>query len=110
MAKVWNDLVKWLEDASKVVGREAGDLTQKGRLKVEIFDLNRKLHESFAELGSMVYESVFIKKSGQWQTRSKIKTIVKKIRTSQRQLKNKQFEYKKVGGRIKKTKKSKRKR
>lgn len=107
MVNLWDDLVKWLEDTSKVVGKEAGDLTQKGKLKVEIFELNRKLRDYFAELGSMIYELVFLKKNDRWRTNSKIKTMVRKIQTIQRQIKKKQLEYKKVG-RSKKAKKSKR--
>ncbi|KPJ74485.1 hypothetical protein AMJ52_00455 [candidate division TA06 bacterium DG_78] len=108
MANLWDDLIKWLEDTSKVVGKEAGDLTTKGKLKVEIFELNRKLRDYFAELGSMIYESVFLKKNDRWRTNSKIKTMVRRIQTAQRQIKKKQLEYKKVGKLAKKVKKSKR--
>lgn len=107
MVNLWDDLVKWLEDTSKVVGKEAGDLTHKGKLKVEIFELNRKLRDYFAELGSMIYELVFLKKNDRWRTNSKIKTMVRKIQTVQRQIKKNQLEYKKVG-RPKKAKKSQR--
>lgn len=107
MAKLWDDVIKWFEDASKVVGKEAGDLTLKGRLKVEIFELNRKLRDSFAELGSMAYESVFVKKRDRWQTNPKIKATVRKIRATERQMKKKKLEYTKIG-KTKKFKKRKR--
>jgi hypothetical protein len=109
MANLWDDLLKWLEDTSKVVGKEAGDLTLKGKLKVEIFELNRKLRDYFAELGSMIYELVFLKKNNQWRTNPKIKTLVRRIQTIRRQIKKKQLEYKKIGKLMKKVKKSKRK-
>lgn len=97
MANIWDDLVKWLDDASKVVGKEAGDLTQKGTLKLEIFDLTRMLRDSYTELGSQVYESVFVKKKDNWQSSKKLKSTVAKIRTINRKLNKKNLEYKKVG-------------
>ena len=97
MANIWDDLVKWLDDASKVVGKEAGDLTQKGSLKLEIFDLSRKLRDGFTELGSQVYQAAFVQKKANWQTSKKIKSAVTKIRATERKLKKKKLEYKKVG-------------
>ncbi len=98
MTNLWEDVIKWLEDASKVIGKEAGDLTQKGRLKIEIFELKRKLRDSFAELGSMIYGEVFVKKNERWKVNLKVKAVVKKIQNTQRQLKIKTKEYEKVGG------------
>jgi len=97
MPNIWNDLVKWVQDASKVAGKEAGDLTLRGRLKLEIFDLKRKLRDNFHELGSLVYELAFLKKKEVWKTNPKIIAVVKRIKTVQRQLKVKNLEYKKVG-------------
>ena len=109
MANLWDDLVKWLDDASKVVGKEAGDLTLKGRLKVEIFELKRKLRDNLTGLGSTVYDMVFIKKNDRWKTNSKVKSLVNKIKNAQRLLKKKELEYKRIGKEMK-TKKAKRKR
>ena len=97
MANIWDDVVKWLDDASKVVGKEAGDLTQKGTLKLEIFDLSRKLRDNFTQLGSEVYQSVFVEKKTDWQMSKKVKSAVSKIRTIEKKLKKKNLEYKKVG-------------
>jgi hypothetical protein len=97
MPNIWDDLVKWLDDASKVVGKEAGDLTQKGSLKVELFDLKRKLRDAFTELGGEVYEAVFVKKAGDWQNTKKVKSAVRKIKTIARKLDKKNSEYKRIG-------------
>ena len=105
MANIWDDVVKWLDDASKVVGKEAGDLTQKGTLKLEIFDLSRKLRDSFTTLGSEVYQSVFVQKKTTWQTSKKVKSAVAKIKTIERKLNKKKLEYKKVGKEYKQKKK-----
>ena len=105
MANIWDDLVKWLDDASKVVGKEAGDLTQKGTLKLEIFDLSRKLRDAHTDLGSQVYQTVFVQKKDNWQTSKKTKSVVTKIKSIERKLKKKKLEYKKVGKEQKRNKK-----
>jgi len=97
MAKLWDDLTKWLEEASKVVGKEAGDLTLKGSLKLEIFETKRRLRENFTEFGTRVFEDVFMKKNKNWKKNRKIATVVKRIKTTQTKLKKLENEYKKVG-------------
>jgi hypothetical protein len=97
MANIWDDLVKWLDEASKVVGKEAGDLTQKGSLKLELFDLNRRLRDNFTELGSQIYDQVYVNKKEDWQKSKKIRSTVAKIRATERKLKKKKIEYEKVG-------------
>ena len=105
MANIWDDLVKWLDEASKVVGKEAGDLTQKGTLKLELFDLNRKLRDNFTELGDQVYETVYVNKKEDWQKSKKIRSTLAKIRATERKLKKKKLEYEKVGRELKRRKK-----
>ena len=102
MPNLWNDLTKWLEDASKVVGKEAGDLTLKGRLKVEIFEINRQLRENYCNFGNWVFDEAFVKKSKTWQRKKKTGNLVLKIRRLRAKLKKKQQEYKKVGKKTKK--------
>ncbi len=97
VTKIWSDLTQWLEDASRVVGKEAGDLTLKGRLKLEIFDLGRMLKETFTTLGTTVYDQVFIKKNEDWRKNTKVVSTIRKIKNIQRKLSAKEKEYKKVG-------------
>lgn len=97
MPKFWEDFSKWLEDASKVISKEAGDLTLKGKLKLEIFDLKRRLKEKFAELGSIVYECAFFKKNEKWRKYKQVKAIVQRIKGLQRHLKIKETDYKNIG-------------
>jgi len=97
MPNIWDDLAKWLDDASKVIGKEAGDLTQKGTLKIEIFDLNRKLRDAFTELGGEVYDAVYVKKTSDWQNTKKVKSAVRKIKTIARKLDKKNSEYIRIG-------------
>lgn len=102
MPNLWNDLTKWLEDASKVVGKEAGDLTLKGRLKVEIFEINRQLRDLYTNLGNWVFDEAFVKKSKTWQRKKKTSGLILKIKRLRTKLKRKQQEYKKIGKKAKK--------
>lgn len=95
--KFWEDFSRWLEDASKVLSKEAGDLTLKGKLKLEIFDITRKLNEKFAELGRNIYEIVYLKKNEEWRKDRRVSSVIQKIRSLQRQLKKKYADYKKIG-------------
>ena len=97
MAKFWDDFSKWLDDASKVISKEAGDLTLKGKLKLEIFELRRNLKEEFHALGKLTYELFFVKMQENWQSNKKITTTLKKIKSIGRQLKTKEADYKKIG-------------
>jgi glutaredoxin 2 len=97
MANVWDDIVKWLDDTSKAVGKEAGDLTQKGSLKLEIFNLSRKLRDNFTELGNQVYQQAFVDKKTDWQQSKKIKNTISRIKRTERQLNKLNAEYKKIG-------------
>lgn len=97
VANIWNDLTKWLDDASKVVGKEAGDLTLRGRLKLEIFELNRSLSQQYSILGSKVFDQAYLKKSDTWKKHKDIAAAVRKIKSMRRKLKEKEAEYKKVG-------------
>jgi hypothetical protein len=105
MGNLWHDLTKWLEDASNVVGREAGDLTMKGRLKLEIFELKRNLREHYVMLGMITFDEFFTKKNENWHKRKQSMTAVRQIRSKIRALEKKEKEYKKVGQKTKRTKK-----
>lgn len=105
MGNIWHDFTKWLEDASNVVGKEAGDLTLKGRLKLEIFELNRKLREHYAILGKIAYDEFFVKKTETWHKRKKTMTVIRQIRAKIRALDKKEKAYKKVGKKSTKKKK-----
>jgi len=97
MAKLLDDFGKWLDDTSKVISREAGDLTQKGKLKIEIFDLKWRLREEMTEFGKIVYELVFAMDKEAWRDDARIKNLVKKIKDTHKSLKVKEAAYKKIG-------------
>ncbi len=97
MAKLWTDLTQWLEEASKVVGKEAGDLTLKGRLKLEIFELKKTLRDHFTDFGMKVFDAVNVKKNKDWQKNREIVSLIKRIKGVQKKLKIKEQEYKRIG-------------
>ncbi len=105
MPNLLNEITKWLDDVSKVVGKEAGDLTLKGRLKVEIFELNRKLRECYIELGKLVFDEVFEKKSKTWQRKQKTCSLITKTKRLRTNLRKKEQEYRKIGKKAKKKRK-----
>jgi len=105
MPNLWNEITKWLDDVSTVVGKEAGDLTLKGRLKFEIFELNRKLRECYIELGNLVFDEVFEKKSKTWRKIQKTRSLITKIKRLRTNLRKKEQEYRKIGKKAKKKKK-----
>lgn len=105
MPNLWNEITKWLDDVSTVVGKEAGDLTLKGRLKVEIFELNRKLRECYIELGNLVFDEVFEKKSKTWQKKQKTRSLITKTKRLRTNLRKKEQEYRKIGKKAKKKQK-----
>ena len=95
--KFWDDFSKWLDDASRVISKEAGDLTLKGKLKLELFEMQRNLKEEFHSLGKLTYDLFFVKKNEDWLHNKKITAAIKKLRNLTRQLKIKEAEYKKIG-------------
>uniref|UniRef100_A0A7V0Z7J9 Uncharacterized protein n=1 Tax=candidate division WOR-3 bacterium TaxID=2052148 RepID=A0A7V0Z7J9_UNCW3 len=102
MPKFWDDFSRWLDDASKVLSKEAGDLTMKGKLKLEIFELKRQLQELFKELGQIFYGFFPLKGNEDFKGDQKIKHIVQKIKRIKNEIKNKETEYKKIGQKINK--------
>jgi len=90
---LWEDVKKWLSDATKTAVKEAEDLTRKGKLKMEILALNRKVEKAFAELGGIVYGEYSKRKDIPFD--EKIKEGFKKIKRLETQLKKKKREWEK---------------
>ena len=52
---LWDDVRSWLTDATHAAIREAEDLSRRGRLKLDILNISRKVEKQMAKLGGMVY-------------------------------------------------------
>jgi len=97
MPKFWDDFSRWLDDASNILSKEAGDLTMKGKLKLEIFELKRQLQELFKELGQTFYGFFPLKGDEDFKGDQKIKHIVQKIKRIKNEITKKESAYKKIG-------------
>ncbi len=97
MGKFLDDFSRWLEDASRVLSKEAGDLTMKGKLKIEIFELKRQVQELFKELGQHFYSFFPLKGNEDFKSNQKIKHLVQKIRRIKNEIRKKEIEYRTIG-------------
>lgn len=97
MPKFFDDFSHWLEDASKVLSKKAGNLTMKGQLKVEIFELKRQLQTIFNELGKTFYEFFPLKGNEDFKNNQQIKHIVQKIKRIKNEIKKREQQYKMIG-------------
>ncbi len=105
MVNLWNDLAKWFEDASRVVGKEAGDLTQKGQLKIKLFESKRRLKDIYSQFGMSVYNDAIVKKHAEWEKKDSIKSQIRKIRSLQSKIRRYEKEYSQIGGKTRTKKK-----
>jgi len=94
MKTLWDDVKDWLSDATKVAAKEAEDLTRKGKLKIEMLSLSRKIEKKMAELGGFVYHSLSKTESFDSAQNDKVKGYVKEIRKLELDMKRKQKESK----------------
>ncbi|OYD16598.1 hypothetical protein CH330_02440 [candidate division WOR-3 bacterium JGI_Cruoil_03_51_56] len=58
MNTLWDDVYAWLTDATRTAIQGAEDLSRRGRLKIDIMNLSRKIEKKMAKLGGIVYDRV----------------------------------------------------
>ncbi|MFA4838209.1 MAG: hypothetical protein WC703_01865 [Candidatus Neomarinimicrobiota bacterium] len=106
MASLWNDIKKNLGDwATKAAdkatefSREAADkaeeLTKLGKVKLDIFQINREIEKQFTKLGGIVYDMVSEKKKNIESGESVIASV-EEIRNLEKRLREKEDYYKKI--------------
>lgn len=94
MKTLWDDVKDWLSDATKVAVKEAEDLTRKGKLKMEMLALSRRIEKKMAEFGGFVYHN-FNKTEGFDLSKSDpADAYIKEIRKLELEMKQKQKELK----------------
>lgn len=93
MKSLWDDVKVWLSDATKVAIKEAEDLTRKGKLKMAMFTLSRKIEKKMAGLGGLVYHNLTKAENFDLTSDEKVKTYIKEIRKLELALKRKQKEW-----------------
>ncbi|MCX7785097.1 MAG: hypothetical protein N2201_02540 [candidate division WOR-3 bacterium] len=55
MPIIWEDVKTWLKDTTKLALKEAEDLTYKGKIKLQIFSLEREKDRLLQNLGEILY-------------------------------------------------------
>uniref|UniRef100_A0A7V3ZUR8 Uncharacterized protein n=1 Tax=candidate division WOR-3 bacterium TaxID=2052148 RepID=A0A7V3ZUR8_UNCW3 len=94
MASLWEKVKNWLEDTTKQVLKETEDLSRKGRLKMQIGALNREIDKKFSYLGGLVYQ--MMTEGNLVIEDEKVKEVIKEIEKLEKELKEKEEEYKKI--------------
>ncbi len=98
MKTLWEDVKKWLGETSQTVAREAELLTRKGKIKLELFDLNRRLEKAFADLGGFVYDDGIVRKKRNFLKGKKVAETVELIKKLEALRGKKEEELKSVDG------------
>jgi hypothetical protein len=95
MKTLWDDVKTWVSDATKVAIKEAEDLTRKGKLKMEMLAISRRIEKKMAELGGLVYHTLSRAETSDLAQNEKVKNYFKEIRKMELEMKRKQKEWKK---------------
>jgi hypothetical protein len=87
MADFWGSLRKNLSDGIKKVSAKTEELTQIGRLKIEVIAVKRDIEKSFIELGGRVYHQ--LDEDGTYDVRKdeNIQRLVKTIKDFEKKMK-----------------------
>jgi hypothetical protein len=94
MKTLWNDVKDWLSDTTKVAIKEAEDLTRKGKLKMEMLALSRRIEKKMAELGGFVYHNLIKNEAYDFSKSNQVAGFVKEIHKMELEMKRKQKESK----------------
>lgn len=86
----WQEIKKWLKDTSKIALKEAEDLSTKGKLRIEIFNLIRKRDKYLINLGLKRYHEY--KKRIEYNLDAETKILLENIDKIEHQLKQKKDE------------------
>ena len=86
----WNDVKKWLSDATDTAVKESKELARKGKIQVDIMSLRHQTTMALTELGSKVYQIVQKQKSAAVAEDDDIKELVEKIHEFELELKRRE--------------------
>lgn len=90
---LWEDVRDWLADATRTAIQEAEDLSRRGRLKVELMNLNRKIEKQLAELGGVAYHHLNSATDQPFAQDERVRSIVERIRELESDRARRQQEY-----------------
>ena len=78
---LWEDVRAWLSDATRTAIREAEDLSRRGRLKMDIMSLSRRIEKELAQLGGVVYDRVAKRPDEPFALDPEVKKLIQTIGT-----------------------------
>jgi len=83
----WNKIKKLMSDGYVNLSEKTGEMTQIGRLKIEMIALKRDIEKAFIELGGRVYHGLEEKHEDDILADLRIKKLVKDIKSLELNLK-----------------------
>jgi hypothetical protein len=83
---LWENLKKGLEQGIKTITEKTEELTEMGRLKLEIMSMKREIEKDFVELGGRIYQMMKENKSVNVTQNSEIQALVEKVKTEEKKL------------------------
>jgi hypothetical protein len=90
---LWDDVRGWLTDATRTAIREAEDLSRRGRLKLDILNLSRRVDRQMAKLGGMVYDRASADPDAPFSLDDDAKKVLREIAGLETELNKKKQEY-----------------
>jgi hypothetical protein len=96
MRKTWDKIKKSMADGYMNLSEKTGEMTQIGRLKIEMIALKRDIERAFIELGGRVYHGLEEKHEDDILADLRIKKLVKDIKTLELKLKTLEQKVEKV--------------
>ncbi len=83
---LWENLKKGLEQGIKTITEKTEELTEMGRLKLEIMSVKREIEKDFVELGGRVYQLIKENKDNNLSHSTEIKALVEKVKVEEKKL------------------------
>jgi hypothetical protein len=83
---LWENLKKGLEQGIKTISEKTEELTEMGRLKLEILSVKRDIEKQFIELGGRSYQILKTDGTARIDQDTPIKELVEKIRMQEKKL------------------------
>jgi hypothetical protein len=83
---LWENLKKGLEQGIKTITEKTEELTELGRLKLEILSIKREIEKYFVELGGRIYQLMKEDKTEDIKQNVEINGLVEKIKVEENKL------------------------
>jgi len=93
---LWENLKKGLEQGIKTISEKTEELTELGKLKLDILSLKRDIEKNFVELGGRVYQLMKENKSENIKQNTEINDLVSKIKVQENSLDESNKKYDKL--------------